>query len=66
MPWYVNSLFAQAATGPPSIPWYVDLLVAVATIVGSFFLGGYWARSSACPTTAGRSAFACSACWPAR
>lgn len=47
MPWYVNSLFAQAqaAAQTPdqlaSIPWYVNLLVAVGTLAISFFLGGY-------------------------
>ncbi len=47
MPWYVNSLFAQAQAAaqtpdqPTSIPWYVNLLVAVGTLAISFFLGGY-------------------------
>jgi len=44
MSWYVNSLWAQAgaaATAQGSIPWFVNLLVAVATLAISFFLGGY-------------------------
>lgn len=42
MPWYVNTLFAEAApTGSFVIPWYINLLVAVATVVVSFYLGGY-------------------------
>ena len=50
MPWYVNPLFAQAATSSRyAFPWYVDLLVAVATIVGSFFLGGYLGRKLRMP-----------------
>ncbi len=52
MPWYVNPLFAQAAVqdrGSGSIPWYIGLLVAMATIAGSFFLGGYLGRKLRMP-----------------
>jgi SecD/SecF fusion protein len=50
MPWYVNPLFAQAA--PPeqgSIPWYVHLIVALATVAVSFFLGGYLGKKLRMP-----------------
>ena len=50
MPWYVNPLFAQAAAPDrSSIPWYVHLLVAVATIAVSFFLGGYLGKKLRMP-----------------
>jgi SecD/SecF fusion protein len=50
MSWYVNPLFAQAAAQDRgSIPWYIGLLVAVATIAGSFFLGGYLGRKLRMP-----------------
>ena len=50
MSWYVNSLFAQAATKElSSIPWYVHLLVAVATLAVSFFLGGYLGKKLRMP-----------------
>jgi hypothetical protein len=43
MLWTVNSLFAQAAAPEASsVPWFlINLLVALATIGVSFFLGGY-------------------------
>ena len=40
MPWYVNPLFA-AIGELASIPWYINLLVAMGTVVVSFVLGGY-------------------------
>jgi SecD/SecF fusion protein len=50
MPWHVNPLFAQAAAQDRgSIPWYIGLLVAVATIAASFFLGGYLGRKLRMP-----------------
>jgi SecD/SecF fusion protein len=44
MPWYVSQLFAQAAVPAPdqnALPWYIHLAVAAATLIVSFFLGGY-------------------------
>lgn len=42
MPSYMNLLFAQtAAPDNASIPWYVNLLLAVGVVAISFFLGGY-------------------------
>ncbi|MEN6558698.1 MAG: protein translocase subunit SecD [Thermoguttaceae bacterium] len=46
MSWYVNTLFAEvAAPNSASFPWYVDLLVALATLAVSFFLGGYLGKT---------------------
>ena len=50
MPWLLNPLFAQAAAQEPSsIPWYINLLVALGTLVVSFFLGGYLGRKLRMP-----------------
>jgi SecD/SecF fusion protein len=49
MPWLLNPLFAQAAPEPSSIPWYVNVLVAVGTLFVSFFLGGYLGRKLRMP-----------------
>ena len=48
MPWYVNSLFA-ADENPVLIPWYVHFLVAIGTLVVSFYLGGYLGRKLRMP-----------------
>jgi len=48
MPWYVNALFAADET-PVGIPWYVHFLVALGTLVGSFYLGGYLGRKLRMP-----------------
>lgn len=50
MPWYMNTLFAQAAELPPAgIPWYIKLLIAVGVIVVSFFLGDYLGKKLRMP-----------------
>jgi SecD/SecF fusion protein len=50
MPWYLNSLFAQAATAnQTTIPWFVHLLVAVGVIAISFFLGSYLGKKLRMP-----------------
>ncbi len=50
MSWLVSPLFAQAAqAGQSSIPWYVHLLVALGTLVVSFFLGEYLAKKLRMP-----------------
>ncbi len=50
MPWYVNPLFAQAAEQKPAgIPWYLHLLVALAALFVSFFLGNYLGKKLRMP-----------------
>ena len=50
MPWYVNSLFAQAAEQKPTgIPWYLHLLVALAVVFVPFFLGNYLGKKLRMP-----------------
>ena len=51
MPWYVNSLFGQAApaTEPASSLGPVYLVVAVGTLAISFFLGSYLAKKLRMP-----------------
>ena len=45
MPWYVNPLFAQAeAPESTGLHWSIILLVAAATLVVPFFLGGYFGK----------------------
>ncbi len=51
MPWSVSPLFAQAAAAPVPSPFepYLHVLVALAVIVVSFFLGGYLGRKLRMP-----------------
>ena len=50
MPCYVNPLFAQAAAEQPAgIPWYLNLLVALAAVFVSFFLGNYLGKKLRMP-----------------
>jgi SecD/SecF fusion protein len=50
MPWYVNPLFAQAVEQEPAgIPWYLHLLVALAAVFVSFFLGNYLGKKLRMP-----------------
>ena len=50
MPWYVNPLFAQAVEqNPAGIPWYLHLLVALAAMFVSFFLGNYLGKKLRMP-----------------
>jgi SecD/SecF fusion protein len=50
MPWYVSPLFAQAAAADRvSLPWYLHLIVALATLAVSFFLGGYLGKKLRMP-----------------
>ena len=49
MSWYLNPLFAAEAGRLPLLPWYVNLLVAVGTLVVSFFLGGYLGKKLRMP-----------------
>ena len=42
MSWHLSSLFAQAAApAPASIPWYIHVLIFLATLAISFTLGDY-------------------------
>ena len=42
MPWYMNTLLAQAAEqAPAGFPWYLQLAIALGVIVVSVFLGNY-------------------------
>jgi SecD/SecF fusion protein len=51
MPWYVNSLFGDAAAANESGPslWPIHLLVAVGVLAVSFFLGAYLAKKLRMP-----------------
>jgi len=52
MPWYVNSLFGQAAPPvdePSSSLWYINVLVAVGTLAVSAFLGSYLGKKLRMP-----------------
>lgn len=50
MPWYANPLLAEvAAAERAAIPWYLHLIVALGTILISFFLGNYLAKKFRMP-----------------
>ena len=49
MPWYVNPLFAEAAAQESSSLAWVKLLVAVAVLAVSFFLGDYLGKKLRMP-----------------
>ena len=49
MSWYVNPLFAAEAGQLSSLPWYVNLTVAVAILVVSFVLGEYLGKKLRMP-----------------
>ncbi len=51
MPWYVNSLFGQAAAPMEEAPslWPIHLLVAVGVLAVSFFLGAYLGKKLRMP-----------------
>jgi SecD/SecF fusion protein len=51
MPWYVNSLFGQAAPASDTAPslWPIHLVVAVGVLAVSFFLGSYLGKKLRMP-----------------
>ncbi len=49
MPWHASPLFAAEAARLSSFPWYIHLLVALAVVAVSFFLGGYLGKKLRMP-----------------